>query len=113
MRPIGNNLVLVPRLTRSRADIVRLMSITLGNIDASNVTTTENGAPFILDFHWLLITNLPALLIAPKVSFSVRDRGPRESIPLTLFGYSSYRFAFLEVDLRRASRWSSLLFLET
>ena len=104
MRPIGNNLVLVPRLTLSLADIGRLLLLTSRNIDGSNMTTTENGAPFILDFHWLLITNLPALLIAPKVSFSVRDRGPRESISLTLFGYSSYRFAFLELDLRRASR---------
>ena len=51
MRPIGNNLVLVPRLTLSRADIGRLLLITSGNIDASNVTTTENGAPFILDYH--------------------------------------------------------------
>ena len=51
MRPIGNNLVLVPRLTLSLADIGRLLLITSGNIDGSNVTTTENGAPFILDYH--------------------------------------------------------------
>ena len=51
VRPIGNYLVLVPRLTLSRADIGRLPLITSGNIDGSNVTTTENGAPFILDYH--------------------------------------------------------------
>ena len=51
VRLIGNNLVLVPRLTLSRADIGPLVLITSGNIGASNVGATGNGAPFILDYH--------------------------------------------------------------